>query len=55
MAKTTTGADMPYEAVNFTHIVPDENGNLKIKLIEEFVDSNSYAKSMEAFIAAKAK
>jgi len=46
---------MPYEAISITHIVPDEDGNLKIKLIEEFVDSNSYVKSMEVLTAAKAK
>lgn len=46
---------MTYEAIIIAHIVTDEDGSLKIKQIEEFVDSKSFLDSMQAFVAAKAK
>jgi len=35
--------------------VTDEGGSLKIKRIEQFVDSKAYLDSLQAFAAAKAK
>jgi len=46
---------MPYEAITISHIVPDENGDLVIKKIEEFIDSKTYLESMQAVAAALAK
>ena len=46
---------MTYEAINILHIVTDEDGSLKIKKIEEFIDSKSYLDSVQAFAAAKVK
>jgi len=46
---------MLYEAITISHIVPDKDGNLVIKKIEEFIDSKTYLESMEAVAAALAK
>lgn len=54
-AKTSIGVDMTYEAISIAHIVTDEDGNLKIKQFEQFVDSKTYLDAMQAFAAAGAK
>jgi len=46
---------MIYEAISIMHIVTDEDGSLKIKKIEEFLDSKTYLEFMQAFAAAKGK
>jgi len=53
--KTSLGVDMIYEAISIMHIVTDEDGSLKIKKIEEFLDSKTYLEFMQAFAAAKGK
>jgi len=42
------------ESIFIAHIVTDEDGNLKIKQIEEFTDSKSLLDFMQAVAAAKA-
>jgi len=53
--KTSIGVDTTYEAISIAHVVTDEDGSLKIKQIEQFVDSKAYLDSLQAFAAAKAK
>jgi hypothetical protein len=45
---------MVREMIYIAHIVPDEDGNLKIKTIEEFTDSKSYLDFFQALTEAKA-
>ena len=54
-AKTTFGVELNREAILIAHIVTDDNGSLKIKKIEEFVDSKSLLESVQALEAAIAK
>ena len=53
--KTTVGVEMVYEAIDITDVEKDEDGNLKIKQIQEFIDSKSFLDSLEAIQAAQAK
>ena len=46
---------MTRESIFIKHIVTDEDGSLKIKLVEEFTDSKTYLDALEAVAAAKAK
>jgi len=41
--KTSIGVDSFYEAIIITHIVADEDGSLKVKNIEEFIDSKRFS------------
>ena len=52
---TTLGIEMNYEAINMVDIVTDDDGSLKIKQVEEFIDSKTFLDSMEAMQAAQAK
>lgn len=54
-ATTTIGINTSFEAIKITHVGPDEEGNLKIKCIEEFVDPEAYKNTMQVIAAAKAK
>ena len=46
---------MSRESIFIAHIVPDEDGSLKIKLFEGFTDSKAYLDSIQAIAAVKAK
>lgn len=46
---------MNRESIFIGHIVTDEDGNLKIKQIEEFTDSKAHLGFTQAVAAAKAK
>jgi hypothetical protein len=50
--KTAIGVDWNREAISIIHIVTDEDGSLKIKLLEEFVDSKSQLDFTRALQAA---
>ena len=50
--KTVFGLETTYEAVVTAHIVTDEGGSLKIKKIEEFVDSKTLIETIKAYEAA---
>lgn len=52
---TSVGVEMILESIFIGHIVTDEEGNLKIKQIEEFVDSKAFLDFVQAVTAAKAK
>ena len=54
-AKTSDGVDVIRESIFIKHIVTDEDGSLKIKQGEEFVDSKAYLDTIQAFAAANAK
>jgi len=54
-AKTKIGVDMTREAITIAHIVTDQDGSLKIKKIEDFIDSKSYLDGVQAFAAAGVK
>lgn len=54
MPKTSFGQDLSHEAINIAHIVPDGDGNLKIKTLEVFIDSKAYLDFTQALLAAKA-
>jgi len=46
---------MNRESIFIGHIVTDEDGNLKIRHIEEFTDSKAHLDFNQAIAAAKAK
>ena len=53
--KNNVGLETTHESLFIAHIVTDDDGSLKIKQIEEFRDSKTYAdlrESMGAAIAA---
>jgi len=53
--KSTAGLETTYEMLLIVHIVTDEDGSLKIKKTEDFMDSKVYLErrqSMGAAIAA---
>ena len=52
--KTPIG-EMIRELIFIKHIVTDEEGSLKINLVEEFTDSKAYLDAIDAVAAAKAK
>ena len=52
--KTPVG-EMTRESIFIKHIVTDEDGSLKINLVEEFTDSKAYLDAIDAVAAAKAK
>jgi len=55
VTKTSVGIDSTYEAITIAEIVTDE-GSLKIKKIEEFIDSKTFldtTKAIEAAVANK--
>ena len=54
-AKTSVGVEMIRESILTGHIVTDEDGNLKLKQIEEFTDSKSFVDFVQAVTAARAK
>ena len=43
---------MVYEAINIVEVVKDDDGTLKIKEIQEFIDSKSFLDSLQAIEAA---
>ena len=45
---------MNHEGITIAHIVPDGDGNLKIKTLEDFIDSKTHLDAMAALAAAKA-
>lgn len=53
--ESTLGVGGPYESILIAHIVPDEDGALKIKQIDQFVDSKVHIEHEEAIAAAKTK
>ena len=53
--KTKHGADLPYEAIATATFATSDDGILKIKQIEVFVDSKTYLENLKAYAAAKAK
>jgi len=55
LTKSSIGVDTTHEAITIAHIVTDDDGSLKIKKTEEFVDSKTYLETMRAYGAAKAK
>jgi len=52
--KTSIGLDWQRESISIIHIVTDEDGSLKIKLLEEFTDSKTSLDVKNAIAAAKA-
>ena len=52
---TSVGVEMTLESIFIGHIATDEDGSLKIKLIEEFSDSKVLLDFMQAMAAARAK
>ena len=52
--KTTIGVEMNLESIIVNQVVTDDNGALKIKQGEEFVNSKAYLDFFEAVKAAKA-
>lgn len=52
---TTVGVEMIREMILIVHIVPDEDGSLKIKTLEEFTDSKGYLDFMNAIAIAQAR
>ena len=53
-AKTTIGVEMVREMILIIEVVPDEDGSLKIKTLEEFTDSKAYLEFFKAIEANKA-
>jgi len=53
--KTVTGVEGTRESIHINHIVTDEDGSLKVKLVEEFTDSKSHLDFSQAVAAASAK
>ena len=51
-AKTSFG-EVNRESISTTHIVTDDDGNLKIKRLEVFTDSKAYLDFYQAVAAAK--
>jgi hypothetical protein len=54
-ANTTLGVKMDREMIWIGHIVTDDDGSLKLNLIEEFTDSKAYLDFFKAVTEAKAK
>ena len=52
--KTKIGVDGTFELINISHIVTEEDGSLKIKKMEDFVDSKSNIDIIKAYDAALA-
>ena len=50
--KSSLGIDTTHESIFIVHIVTDEDGNLKIKKLEDFRDSKVYLEIREAMTAA---
>ena len=53
-AKTTIGVEMNLESIIVNQVVTDNDGALKIKQGEEFVNSKAYLDFFEAVKAVKA-
>ena len=49
------GVEATRESIFIDHIVTDDDGSLKIKHVEEFIDSKSHLDFVQAVVAAKAK
>jgi len=47
--------DLTRESTTTAHIVADEDGNLKVKQMEEFTDSTAHLDFVQAVTAAKVK
>ncbi len=48
------GLDTKCEAVYIAHFVADDDGSVKLKLLDEFTDSKVYSDVHQALAAAKA-
>ena len=46
---------MPFEAMEIVDVVTDDDGSLKIKQVQQFIDSKIFLDSMQAIQAAHAK
>jgi hypothetical protein len=51
--KTSVGVEVNRESIFIADIVPDEDGNLKIKKLEDFTDSKAEYDLYRAIAAAK--
>ena len=49
------GIDTKYEAIYITHFITDDDGSLKIKQIDEFMDSEVCSRVYKALAEAKAR
>lgn len=49
--KNSTGVDITGESIYISHFATDEDGKLKIKEHEEFVDSKAYSDLIQAMTA----
>ena len=47
--------DLTRESITIAHIVTDEDGNLKIKHVEDFADSKAHFDFVQEIATAKAK
>jgi len=54
-AKCTSGVEFTRESIDIIQITTDDNGNLKIKQVEEFTDSKGHADTHPNSIAGKPK
>ncbi|KAF9779285.1 hypothetical protein BJ322DRAFT_452798 [Thelephora terrestris] len=54
LSKTRFGVEMDREMLFIAHVVTDDDGSLKIKQFEEFVDSVAYREFYQAVHTAKA-
>ncbi|KAF9779289.1 hypothetical protein BJ322DRAFT_1221577 [Thelephora terrestris] len=54
LTKTRIGVEMDREMLLIAHVVTDDDGSLKIKQLEEFVDSVAYREFYQAVHTAKA-
>lgn len=52
-AMTSVGVDMVREMILIFHIAPDEDGSLKVKILEEFIDTKGHHDFVQAVMAAK--
>lgn len=52
--RTTVGVELTREMILIAHIVTDEDGNLKIKQLDEFTDSKAYLDFFKAVAGAGA-
>jgi hypothetical protein len=53
--KTVIGVDTIRESIYIAQIVPDENGSLKVKQIEDFTDSKAHLDFVQAVMAKQSR
>ena len=49
---TSVGVEMIHESIFIADIITDEDGNLKVKQLEEFTDSKAEYDFVQAMVAA---